>query len=81
MEEGQAHLVETSLNARGVDINIIKEILGHTDIATTQRYLHVNVDTGRDAINDKVGFLLTKGEQNRAYCDPKSDPTPLKAIS
>ena len=39
------------------------------------------VRTGRDAINDKVGFLLTKGEQNRAYCDPKSDPTPLKAIS
>jgi integrase len=75
------HTLGTWLNARGVDINIIKEILGHADIATTQRYLHVNVDTGRDAINDKVGFLLTKGEQNRAYCDPKSDPTPLKAIS
>ena len=27
----------------GVSIAIIKEVLGHTDIRTTQKYSHVNV--------------------------------------
>lgn len=29
--------------SRGVSIAIIKEVLGHTDIRTTQKYAHVDV--------------------------------------
>jgi integrase len=37
------HSVASMASTSGVDINIIKEVLGHTDIRTTQKYAHVDV--------------------------------------
>lgn len=37
------HSVASMASTGGVDINIIKEVLGHTDIRTTQKYAHVDV--------------------------------------
>ena len=53
------HTPGTWLNSRGVDINVIKDVLGHRDITTTQRYLHVGIDVGRKALDDKLNFDLS----------------------
>ena len=37
------HSVASMAASIGVSIAIIKEVLGHTDIRTTQKYSHVNV--------------------------------------
>jgi glutamine synthetase len=36
---------------RGVPINVVQELLGHTDIRTTMRYAHVAPSTLRSAID------------------------------
>jgi len=41
--EATRHSVASMAASAGVSINIIKEVLGHTDIRTTQRYSHVDV--------------------------------------
>tara|TARA_X000000950_G_C13661238_1_gene555991 strand:+ start:540 stop:695 length:156 start_codon:yes stop_codon:yes gene_type:complete len=46
------------MNARGKDINLIKELMGHADITSTQRYLHVGVDQGREELNKNIRFKI-----------------------
>mgnify|MGYP002262553747 CR=1 FL=1 len=53
------HTLGTWLNSRGIDINVIKDVLGHRDTATPQRYWHVGVDVGRKALDDKLSFNLS----------------------
>jgi len=53
------HTLGTWMNARGKDINLIEEVLGHADITSTQRYLHVGVDRGREALNETFRFDLS----------------------
>ena len=53
------HTLGTWMNARGNDINLIKEVLGHADITSTQRYLHVGVDRGREALNETFRFNIS----------------------
>jgi integrase len=59
------HLCGTFLVMNGVDLETIRDILGHRDLATTQRYLHVVNEHKKNAIS-KIGHLgLTReGEAN-----------------
>jgi integrase len=50
------HLCGTFLVMNGVDIETIRDILGHRDLSTTQRYLHVVNEHKRNAIA-KIGQL------------------------
>jgi len=50
------HLCGTFLVMNGVDLETIRDILGHRDLATTQRYLHVVNEHKRKAIS-KIGHL------------------------
>ena len=52
------HTSGTWLNARGTDINKIKQAMGHADIVSTQRYLHVGVDEVREELNKNIRFNI-----------------------
>ncbi len=45
------HSFASNLVAKGVDLNRIQKLLGHTDIKTTSIYLHTNMDEMRKAVN------------------------------
>ena len=53
------HTLGTWMSARGKDNKLTKEVLGHADITSTQRYLHVGVDRRREALNETLRFDLS----------------------
>ena len=53
------HLCGTFLVMNGVDLETVRSILGHRDLTTTQRYLHVINEHKKRAI-DKIGNLGIK---------------------
>lgn len=44
------HTCASRMVRRGVDLYIVKEILGHSSITVTERYAHLNVDRLRKGI-------------------------------
>ena len=50
------HLCGTFLVMNGVDLETIRSILGHRDLTTTQRYLHV-VNEHKEQAIAKIGHL------------------------
>lgn len=57
------HTFASRLVAKGVDIETLKELLGHHSIKMTQRYIHSSDDRGRAAVE----LLSSKIEGN--ICD------------
>jgi site-specific recombinase XerD len=45
------HTFITNLIKKGVNINFVKEIAGHTDIETTMNYIHIVTEDLRKAVN------------------------------
>lgn len=45
------HTVGTRLAAKGVPVNVIQEILAHSDIRTTMKYVHLVEGSKREAMN------------------------------
>jgi len=58
------HFFATNLLRNGVNIRVVQELLGHSDIGTTARYLHV-IDDDLEAAIERYSdpFLLKKGLQ------------------
>jgi integrase len=46
------HSAATNLRRRGVGLDVIQAILGHSSLAVTQRYAHVQADAVREALCD-----------------------------
>lgn len=51
------HTAGTLLMAQGVDVRTVQELLGHSDVRTTQGYTHVASEMARDA-TDRMGSAL-----------------------
>ncbi|MBS1492728.1 MAG: site-specific integrase [Bacteroidetes bacterium] len=51
------HTFITLLIKKGVSINYVKELAGHTDIKTTMNYIHIVTDDLRDAVS-KINITL-----------------------
>lgn len=54
------HTAATLMVAQGVDLHVVKDVLGHTDIRTTQGYAKVVSELTREA-TDRMGRLLLGG--------------------
>lgn len=57
------HTYASRLVRNGVDLNTVKELLGHSSITTTQRYLHSQAEQKREAVNSLTGQNYTRGLQ------------------
>ena len=55
------HSFATHLLERGTDIKIVKELMGHNNIKTTERYVHI-ADTFKSNIKSPLDDLLTEEE-------------------
>ncbi|MCF8239758.1 MAG: tyrosine-type recombinase/integrase [Melioribacteraceae bacterium] len=55
------HSFASNLVQRGVSLYVVKELLGHASISTTEIYSHLNVDSLRDA----VSRLNARGEDGK----------------
>jgi integrase len=53
------HRFATQLLARGADLETIRELLGHEDVATTARYVHTDKARKRAAIDFLDGWSTT----------------------
>jgi integrase/recombinase XerD len=50
------HTVATRMLQQGVDLETVRDVLGHADVTTTARYLHV-VDEKKRAAAGLIGLL------------------------
>jgi len=57
------HTYASRLVRNGVDLNTVKELLGHSSITTTQRYLYSQAEQKREAVNSLAGQNYTHGLQ------------------
>jgi site-specific recombinase XerD len=56
------HSAATILLSKGIPLNHIQRWLGHSDIGTTMRYAHLQVDKAIDDMADVMGSLIVYGE-------------------
>tara|TARA_E500000331_G_C17106417_1_gene647633 strand:+ start:478 stop:816 length:339 start_codon:yes stop_codon:yes gene_type:complete len=53
------HTLGNWLNRPVADTNKIKQAMGHSDIVSTQRYLHLSVDEVREELNKNIRFNIS----------------------
>ncbi len=59
---GLRHHFASTLVSNGIDLAIVKELLTHKDIATTQRYAHLKPDAVHDAAKRSASLLTPEKE-------------------
>lgn len=69
---GLRHHFASALVSSGVDLAIVKELLTHKDIATTQRYAHLRPDAVQEAAKRSASLLAP---EKRKVIEMQSDET------
>jgi site-specific recombinase XerD len=58
------HSFATHLYDAGVSINDLKELMGHQDRSETSIYVHISLDTMKQALNKHVAYRFCKETPN-----------------
>jgi excisionase family DNA binding protein len=75
------HTFASRLSARGVDLNTIRELLGHGSIRMTQRYLHSNQALKRNAVESLVDRAEESGSEGAGLLHGRDIPAPVQRVS
>lgn len=81
------HTFASRLVANGNDLNTVKELMGHSKLTTTQRYLHSNAELKRDAVNSlaehssPVSLQWQKNDKQATIDFDEEMATPSNAVS
>jgi site-specific recombinase XerD len=75
------HSFASHLAQRGVSIYVIKELLGHSSISTTEIYSHLNVDSLREAVNKLDERPATAGKREIKSTSPLPSPYKGEGVS
>jgi site-specific recombinase XerD len=78
------HTAGTPLHVQGADALVIKEVLGHTQLRTTDRYTHILISVTKQTLN-RLDALYTAAP-NKAEAEaekpaaqaPKNDPLQIQ---
>jgi len=68
------HAFATRLVQKGIDLYVVKELLGHKTITMTMRYAHHNPESLRHGVDvlDEDGYVLVTAEKTKAQRKPLS---------
>lgn len=58
------HTAATWMRKRGVPLDVVQEVLGHEDIATTKKYAHVDLDDKREALS-RLTMTQSRHNENK----------------
>lgn len=72
------HTAATWMVQRGVPLDLVQEVLGHTDIATTKKYAHRSFEDKRQAMEKLTMARIRHGAHSRA---PQYAPNPLNELA
>ena len=75
------HTFASRLSARGVDLNTIRELLGHGSIRMTQRYLHSNQALKRDAVECLVERAENLGSEGAGLLHGRDIPVAVQRVN
>jgi integrase len=81
------HTFASRLVANGTDLNTVKELMGHSKLTTTQRYLHSSVELKRAAVDSlsghssHVSIQWQKSDKRATALVEKDGVTPSNAVN
>lgn len=68
------HTAGTLLHVQGADALVIKEVLGHTQLRTTDRYTHIPISVTKQAVNRLDALYTAKPEERNADAERPQAP-------